>query len=104
MTGRWKDKVRIGDIWRNPDMTQQERKTALVKRFRESRWFKANPDLAAIVEELEDTETVEEFDVVWAALYDEADADRVWIDRDLGPYGPGWSMQTWEAAKWEATK
>lgn len=94
----WKHTIRIGDIWKNPEMTFEERKTALVTRIRSTPWCKNDADVAAVVRRLATNRTVKGFDAAWNDLYDLADADRVWIDRDLGPYGPGWSMRQ-EAAK-----
>jgi hypothetical protein len=64
-------------------MTFEQRRDAIVAHLRGTSWFKSKDeydDLPQIVEELSEVENVTDFDVVWSAIYDEADYDRVWIE------------------------
>lgn len=78
----WRYTVDLKGVWRNEEMTFEERRDEIVRRLRESRWFKSHEEgswLHSIVEELADTESIPDFDRVFNAIYDEADADRAWI-------------------------
>lgn len=82
----WAEKVLLGDIWRNEDLTFEERRDAIVARLKTSRWFKnADEDESWGVHEiiayhLAEAEDADRFDECWDELYDHADCDRVWID------------------------
>lgn len=79
----WDSKLRLADVWRNPEMTFTERRDAIVARIRASQWFKGYDeydDLPQFTEELSEVETAEDFDITWTQIYDIADADRVWIE------------------------
>lgn len=63
--------------------TFEERRDAFVSALRASRWFKRQEEgseLPALVEELADAETGDDYDAVADAIYDEADHARVWIE------------------------
>jgi hypothetical protein len=52
----------------------------IVRRIKASKfWNEDETELIEIVDELEDTDTPEYFDLVWDAFYDWADANRVWV-------------------------
>jgi hypothetical protein len=79
----WDRKIRLADVFRNPDMTFEERRDAIVARLRASVWLKGydeDSDLTQFVDEMSEAADVEEFDGVWDFIYDIADADRVWIE------------------------
>jgi hypothetical protein len=79
----WNSKIHLGDIFRNEDMTFKERRDAITARLRASTWLKSHGEYDTIrylVDELADAENTDEFDEVWDVIYDEADADRVWIE------------------------
>ncbi len=78
----WTYEVDLSTVFHNETMTFEERRDATVRIIRTSRWFKDSDehgDLASAVEELADTTGIGEFDMVFSAVYDEADADRAWI-------------------------
>jgi hypothetical protein len=83
---KWRETIHIGDVWKNEEMTLAERRDAIVARIKASHWYKDRDqegfdDLGMFVEDLALAETVEDFDEIWSAIYDEADYARVWIDR-----------------------
>lgn len=78
----WDRKVNITGILHNEELTFEQRRDALVGVLQASTWVKQcdeDDDLPQLVEELAGTEDTEEFNAVWDAIYDVADADRVWI-------------------------
>lgn len=80
---QWAGTVRLRDIWRNKEMTFEERRDAIVRRIRASRWFKKYDEfdeLPAFVEELSDVDTQEWFDYVWSQITLCADYDRIWLE------------------------
>lgn len=80
----WAHTIRIGHVWGNEDMTFIERRDAIVRILRASRWVKERDEfdsLVEVVDNLAEAEDTEEFDGWWDELYDHADYDRVWIDR-----------------------
>lgn len=78
----WEHKLSVADVFHNDAMTFPEIRDAVVRRLRASAWFKSKDefdDLPMLVEELSDAKNTDDFDSAWDAIYDEADADRVWI-------------------------
>lgn len=80
----WLDRIELGDVWRNEEMTFEQRRDVVVSRLRESDWFKCyeeagEGELLSVVEELADAVDFEDFNYPWNYIYDIADADRVWI-------------------------
>jgi hypothetical protein len=78
----WERKISVADVFHNDAMTFPEIRDAVVRKLRDSAWFKSKDeydDLPQLVEELAEVEDTSDFDNVWDAIYDEADADRVWI-------------------------
>ena len=78
----WESKISVADVFHNDAMTFPEIRDAVVRRLRASTWFKSKDEydtLPMLVEELSDAEDASEFDYAWSGIYDEADADRVWI-------------------------
>lgn len=81
----WTETIKLGDVFYNDDITFIGKRDVIVGRIKNSKWFKRQHEfdtLPELVEELSDTESVEDFDEVWSAIYDEADADKVWISLD----------------------
>lgn len=78
----WRHTIRLADVFHDDTRTFEQRRDVIVARLRASEWF-ASPgqgsDLPEIVDELADAESTSDFEAAWAALYDEADLDRVWI-------------------------
>lgn len=82
----WDRKVKLGAVFHNEELTFEERRDAIVKIIRDSPWFKdydEGDELPQYVEELADAADADEFDSTWDAVYDIADADRVWIETVL---------------------
>jgi len=78
----WQQEIDLSDIFHNDTLSFEARRDNIAKRIRLSQWFKSKDDfddLPPIVEELEETPDSDAFDEVWNAVYDEADADKVWI-------------------------
>jgi hypothetical protein len=79
----WDGKLKLADVFHNDSLSFEEKRDAIVRRIRASRWFKDYDefdDLPLFVEELADTEDNGSFNAVWSEIYDIADADRVWIE------------------------
>jgi hypothetical protein len=77
----WDRKLNVADVFRNDEMSFEERRDAVVARIRRSGWIETgNWNLSHLVDGLASAEAVEEFDGWWDEIYDEADADRVWIE------------------------
>ena len=80
----WDKTVDIKGILRDEDLTFEEKRDAIVAKVKRSSWYKKQdpadfPVLHQIIEEMQDSDEVEWFDSTLAALYDEADYDRVWL-------------------------
>ncbi len=78
----WAHTIDLSHVFHNEAMSFIERRDAIVRIVRASRWVKAADefsDLTEAVEELSDTADLAEFNLVWDAIYDLADYDRVWI-------------------------
>lgn len=92
---KWKAKLDLSGIFYDESMTFIERRDAIVARIRAAGWFKRavadgsaqyDYEVGGIVDELADTETADDFDIVWDGFYDWADADhRLWIELGLQP-------------------
>lgn len=83
-TGRpvWDQKIPIGPIIRDESLTFEQTRDGVHGLLTSSPWVKDSAefsDLRALVEELGDTETDQEFNAVLDFIYDHADADRVWL-------------------------
>ncbi len=77
----WDRRINLAGVFRNENLTFEERRDAIVRKIRASGWVTDESwSLDNLVEELGDTENVDEFDAVWDAIYDQADIDRVWIE------------------------
>ncbi len=76
----WAKTIRLGDVFHNDNLTFEQRRDRIVRKIRRSGWPDDNPHVARLVDELAEADGVNYFDGVWTAIYDEANADRVWID------------------------
>jgi hypothetical protein len=81
----WDRTIHLADVFHNEAMSFEERRDAIVRRLRDSRWLRDDhPDeddvLRLFIEELSETGDVPEFDQVFSEVYDIADVERVWID------------------------
>lgn len=77
----WDEKVEIKKYLHNDDLSFGQTRDRVVSALKASRWFRKEEfsDLHDAVEEMADAETVEHFDLVLDAIYDMADADRIWL-------------------------
>jgi hypothetical protein len=75
----WDRKLNLSDVFHNDAMTFTESRDAIVRIIRASGWPDRNSTVYALLDEIADAETTDEFDAPWDLIYDEADADRVWI-------------------------
>lgn len=71
----WKQTINID--WTGE--TFEDRRDATVAALQASGWVEKNDNLDMLVDELSDTDNEDYFDLVWYAIYDEADYDRVWL-------------------------
>jgi len=80
----WKCKLRIADLWNNDDLPFTEKRDRIVARIKRLPMYDPEggdqEELWWIVDELGDVEDADEFDTVWDAFYDWADAERVWVE------------------------
>lgn len=74
----WFQTVKLKDIWRE-DVPFPIKRDKVVNRFREHSWGQLSY-VSLLLDELEATENVGEFDYVLDGLYDVADRDRVWLE------------------------
>lgn len=78
---RWTYTIRLKDVFHNDAMTFEQRRDAIVARLRNSQWYaEIDSVLRDHVDELAETTDTDGFDYVWNKIYDEADADRAWIE------------------------
>lgn len=83
MARGWKHHIDLHDIWQDDDPDFELRRSLIVQRIRGSLVydaFRADDRLEDILNELDDTETEDDFDWVWSDFYDWADDNRVWIE------------------------
>jgi len=83
-TAAWKHKISVRDIFKDDGGTFQQRRDQIVQRFQRAKTVLADGDngeeLAALIEELADSESSEEFNWVWDSIYDLADdGGRKWL-------------------------
>jgi hypothetical protein len=80
----WLYTIRLGDIWKNPDLTFKDHRDRIVERLSTSRWATEtggeDSDLADLLRQLGEATDEQEFDDVWTEIYDLADDDRAWIE------------------------
>lgn len=81
-TNHWRYRVDLKDVWRDNDRSFEGRRDEIVRRLKESGWYKAREEgswLHTLVEELSEAYDTPYFDHVFNGIYDEADADCCWI-------------------------
>lgn len=78
----WKRTLNLAAVFHNEELTFGQRRDRITARLRASAWYKSKEvgdELRVLVADLDDALDEAQFDRVWGAIYDEADADRVWI-------------------------
>jgi hypothetical protein len=107
----WQKKVLLGDVFRNEDMTFEQRRDVIVHRLRGSGWIRMiggvdsfkGMNLDELFEQLGEAPEPDDFDIVWDEIYNQADWDRVWIDTvskpkvSLAGDGPGGATRSAES-------
>ena len=78
----WLYKIDLKDVWHNDELSFEEKRNEIVKRLRDSSWFKDSYsfELEDLIDWLELTGNVQEFDHQFRYIYDLADEDRTWIE------------------------
>lgn len=76
---KWSYTLNVSDVF-HADLPFTEFRDTVVRRIREAHFYSDDdPELAGLVDELADTDTVSYFDQVWDWFYDWADVNRVWV-------------------------
>lgn len=78
---QWRNRFNVSDVFHNDDLTLEQKRDAIVRRIRATRWYdEDDEDLFQAVVLLADAVDTDEFDEAWGQLYDWADEDhRLWI-------------------------
>ena len=76
----WVERIDLADVFHDEDLTFEQKRDAIVARIKASEWYRwSGFELHLMISSLSSTTTPEDFDVVWDAVYEKADVDRVWI-------------------------
>ena len=80
----WKETINLSDVWEPSDVWDAEHAQDVAEKFSERAvtWSSVNPEIPHIIEELMDAAEADDqdwFNNAWEAMYDHADADRVFI-------------------------
>lgn len=75
----WLETIDLSKVWNHDDDWKVVRDN-IIPIIKKSQWFSDSFQVQDLVEELEEALNVQEFDSIFNDLYDEADADRVWIE------------------------
>lgn len=78
----WDHRINLAAVFHNQALTFEQRRDAVVRILRGSRWLSGRDEFDPAVEAVDGlawAEDAEEFDGWFDELYDYADADRVWI-------------------------
>lgn len=80
---QWTITIDVKEIWSTfQDNGYEKSRDAIVAKIKESRWRDISAHqirLDDLIEELEESLNLPEFNSIWNELYDLADLDRVWI-------------------------
>ena len=79
----WNISLNLTDLWRNEDIGFEEKRDKIVAVIKASGWRKITPYpdyFDSLVDEVAETLNITEFDLAFSEIYDQADADRVWIE------------------------
>jgi hypothetical protein len=81
----WNARLRLEGIFHNDALGLEAKTEAIVSKIKTSSWYipaNENGELELLLEELTDAAQADDvawWDTVWAAFYDVADAERVWV-------------------------
>lgn len=80
----WIYQVDISPWWKNPSLTFEQERNAIVSAIKGSKWYRElggdHSELHDVLEDLSAAVTISEFDAAWDQLCDLADWDRAWIN------------------------
>lgn len=82
----WRKRIDVSVTFNDDDLDIKEKAASIAAQLTNSGWLNLRDEeddrdnLVWLFEELGDSEDEREFDAVWNAIYDEADADRVWLN------------------------
>ena len=80
----WTHQIDLSSIWRNDDLTFEEKRDQIVAEFRASPFIadgENGMELSILVDELAEMDTEEDFNYVWDTIYDMADFNKwLWIN------------------------
>ena len=79
----WNLTLNLAEFWHNEALGFEEKRDKIVAAIKASRWRSLTPDpehFDSMVDELSEVLNIAEFDFAFGELYDQADADRVWIE------------------------
>ena len=79
-----KETIDLSDVWEPSDDWDADHAQDVAEKFSERAvtWSISNPEIGHIIEELKDAAEADDpswFNNAWAAMYDHADADRIFI-------------------------
>lgn len=81
----WKHTLHLADVFHNGELTLEQKTERIVARIEKAAWYEKanhNGDLTNILDELANAGEMDDrqwWDSVWAAFYDIADAESVWV-------------------------
>lgn len=77
---QWDHTFHIADIWKNDELTFEQRRDAITKRMRRQPWFEVFEEDCGIISDLEAAEDPDDWDEWWDQFYDWCDdGKRVWV-------------------------
>lgn len=75
----WAMTLDVSDVFHSTDLSTADKAQRIAARILTHRWAHINGVVADLADELAEQTDPENFDVIWNAIYDEADYDRVWV-------------------------
>jgi hypothetical protein len=75
----WSATLRIADVWKNEELTFEQRRDEIVARIKRLPDCEHDAGLEDIATDLEEAGDVPTFDQAWDHFYDWADLNRVWV-------------------------
>mgnify|MGYP003403670693 FL=1 len=75
----WAMTLDVSDVFHREGMATVDKAKAIAARIQTHRWADSNGFVCDLADELAEQTDPDAFDVIWDAIYDEADRDRVWV-------------------------
>jgi hypothetical protein len=76
---RWRLTLDVADVFHDESLTIAQKGTVIAHRIQRHRWADENDYVCDLADQLAQQTNADDFDVIWDAIYDEADRDRVWV-------------------------